>query len=88
MGAFMKIFALALLVTGSIFAVAHDANAEGRRMMIFTIYGSYDSISHGSTTTVVDFTTQVACREARKALQRDNTLRTQDFRVVATCVDP
>jgi len=57
-------------------------------MLIFTIYGSYDTVSNGATTTVVDFSTQVACRDARRALQRDNSLRTQDFWVVASCVDP
>jgi len=64
----MKRLVLALLVTGLIAATAQSAQAEERRMMIFAIYGGAGSTSATATTTVVDFTTQVACREAREAL--------------------
>jgi uncharacterized protein YggE len=84
----MKTLVLALLVTGLIAATAQSAQAEGRRMMIFAIYGGAGSTSATATTTVVDFTTQVACREAREALAHDRNMKAPGFHVFATCVEP
>ncbi len=67
---------------------AGSAEAEGRRMMIFAIYGPDGSTGSSTTTTVVDFSTMVACREARRALQRNHRLASGGFRVIATCVEP
>lgn len=50
-------------------AAATTAQAEGRRMIIFTLYAADGSTDSTATTTVIDFTTQVACREARDALR-------------------
>ncbi|MFZ2017393.1 MAG: hypothetical protein WAU90_01800 [Methyloceanibacter sp.] len=57
-------------------------------MLIFAIYGASGATGSAATTTVVDFTTMVACREARIALQRDEHLKTPGFHVFATCVEP
>jgi uncharacterized protein YggE len=84
----MKRLALALLFSGLVVATAQNAQAEGRRMMIFAIHGGAGSTSATATTTVVDFTTQVACREARDALQHDRNMKAPGFHVFATCVEP
>ena len=84
----MKRTALALLLASMALIAADTAEAEGRRMMIFSVYGPDGSTGSSATTTIVDFSTQVACREARRAIQRDRGLATGGFRVIATCVDP
>jgi uncharacterized protein YggE len=84
----MKQLALALLLSGLMLTVAHAAQSEGRRMLIFAIYGADGTTGSAATTTVVDFTTQVACRDARNALHRDNKMKAPGFRVFATCVEP
>ena len=84
----MKQTALALLVASMALIAADTADAEGRRMMIFAIYGPDGSTGSSTTTTVVDFTTLVACREAQRAIQRNYELASGGFRVIATCVDP
>lgn len=66
-------------------AAATTAQAEGRRMIIFTLYAADGSTDSTATTTVIDFTTQVACREARDAL-RD--AKAPGFGLFATCVEP
>ena len=81
----MKRLALALLVFG-LMASATTAQAEGRRMIIFTLYAADGSSDSTATTTVIDFTTQVACREARDELQRN--ARAPGFGIFATCVEP
>ena len=84
----MKRLALALLFSGLMLTVAHTAQSEGRRMLIFAVYGPSGATGSSATTTVVDFTTQVACREARSALQRDDNMKAPGFRVFVTCVEP
>lgn len=80
----MKRLALALLLSGSMLGVAHAGDSEGRRMIIFTLFdGASDSTA---TTTVIDFTTQVACREARDELRRN--AKAPGFGLFATCVEP
>ena len=81
----MKRLALALLVFG-LMASATTAQAEGRRMIIFTLYAADGSTDSTATTTVIDFTTQVACREARDELRRN--ARAPGFGLFATCVEP
>jgi Flp pilus assembly CpaF family ATPase len=57
-------------------------------MLVFAIYGAAGTTGSAATTTVIDFTTMVACREARVALQHDEHLKTPGFHVFATCVEP
>jgi uncharacterized protein (DUF1778 family) len=56
-------------------------------MMIFAIYGEAGSTSATATTTVVDFTIQVACREARETLAHDRNMKAPGH-VFATCIEP
>lgn len=84
----MKRLTLALLCSGILLTAIGTAHAEGRRMLIFAMYGPDGTTGSAATTTVIDFTTQIACRDARNALQRDRNLRTPGFRVIATCVSP
>jgi hypothetical protein len=79
---------LALFLCGFVLNLAQAADSEGRRMLIFAIYGAAGTTGSAATTTVVDFTTMVACREARLALLRDEHLKTPGFHVFATCVEP
>jgi hypothetical protein len=79
---------LALFLSGFVLNAAHAAESEGRRMLIFAIYGAAGTTGSAATTTVIDFTTMVACREARVALQHDEHLKTPGFHVFATCVEP
>lgn len=79
---------LALILCGFALHAAEAAESEGRRMLIFAIYGAAGTAGSAATTTVVDFTTMVACREARLALQRDEHLKAPGFHVFATCVEP
>jgi hypothetical protein len=57
-------------------------------MLIFAIYGAAGTTGSATTTTVIDFTTMIACREARAALQHDEHLKAPGFHVFATCVEP
>jgi hypothetical protein len=82
----MKRLALALLLSGAMLGVAHSAQAEGRRMIVFTLYGAAGTSGSTATTTVIDFTTQVACREARDELRR--SAKAPGFGLFATCVEP
>jgi hypothetical protein len=82
----MNRLALALLLSGLMLGLAHTAQAEGRRMIVFTLYGAAGTTGSTATTTVIDFTTQVACREAREELRRN--ARAPGFGVFATCVEP
>ena len=84
----MKTLALAVLFSGLITNVAQPAESEGRRMLVFAIYGAAGTTGSAATTTVIDFTTQVACRDAREALQRDEQMKAPGFHVFATCVEP
>ncbi len=84
----MKTLALAVLFSGLITNVAQSAESEGRRMLVFAIYGAAGTTGSAATTTVIDFTTQVACRDAREALQRDEQMKAPGFHVFATCVEP
>jgi hypothetical protein len=79
---------LALVFCGFALSAAQAAESEGRRMLIFAIYGAAGTTGSAATTTVIDFTTMVACREARTALQHDEHLKTPGFHVFATCVEP
>ena len=79
---------LALFLCGFVLNVAKAAESEGRRMLIFAIYGAAGTTGSAATTTVIDFTTMIACREARVALQRDEHLKAPGFHVFATCVEP
>jgi hypothetical protein len=79
---------LAVLFSGLMLNVAQAAESEGRRMLVFAIYGAASTTGSAATTTVIDFTTMVACREARVALQHDEHLKTPGFHVFATCVEP
>jgi hypothetical protein len=60
--------------------------AEGRRMIVFTLYAADNSTASTATTTVIDFSTQVACREARDELRRN--AKAPGFGLYATCVEP
>jgi len=82
----MKQLALALLISGGVLSVADAAHAEGRRMIIFTLYAADGTTDSTATTTVIDFTTQVACREARDELRRN--AKAPGFGLYATCVEP
>ncbi len=62
---------LALVFCGFALNAAQAAESEGRRMLVFAIYGAAGTTGSAATTTVIDFTTMVACREARLALQHD-----------------
>ncbi len=84
----MKRLALALFLSGFALVAAHAAESEGRRMLVFAIYGAAGTNGSAATTTVIDFTTQIACREARIALQRDEEMKAPGFHVFATCVEP
>jgi len=67
-------------------AAVQAAQAEGRRMIVFTLYGAAGTSGSTATTTVIDFTTQVACREARDELRRN--AKAPGFGIFATCVEP
>jgi hypothetical protein len=54
-------------------------------MLIFAIYGAVGSTGSAATTTVADFITQVAFREAREGPQHDKNMRALGFYVFATC---
>ena len=82
----MKRLALALLISGLAVAAANTAQAEGRRMIVFALYGATGTTGSTATTTVIDFTTQVACREARDELRRN--AKAPGFGLFATCVEP
>lgn len=82
----MKRLALALLLSGLALGAVHAAESEGRRMIVFTLYGAAGTTGSTATTTVIDFTTQVACKEARNELRRN--ARAPGFGVFATCVEP
>ena len=84
----MKKLALALLLSGLALGAAHAAESEGRRMLVFAIYGAAGANGSAATTTVIDFTTMVACRAARDALMRDGDMKAPGFHVFATCVEP
>ena len=79
----MKRLGLALIFSALALGAAHSADSEGRRMLVFALYGSASTPGSTATTTVIDFTTMVACREARNA-----GLKAPGFRLVATCVEP
>jgi hypothetical protein len=81
----MKRLALALLFSGVFLSSVH-AESEGRRMIVFTLYGAAGTTGSTATTTVIDFTTQVACREARDELRRK--AKAPGFGIFATCVEP
>ena len=59
---------LALVFCGFALNAAQAAELEGRRMLVFAIYGAAGTTGSAATTTVIDFTTMIACREARLAL--------------------
>jgi hypothetical protein len=82
----MKRLALALLISGAALCVADAAHTEGRRMIVFALYGASGTTGSTATTTVIDFTTQVACREARDELRRN--AKAPGFGLFATCVEP
>ena len=82
----MKPLAFALLFSGLMLSAAHAAQTEGRRMIVFTLYGADGTTGSTATTTVIDFTTQVACREARDELRRN--ARAPGFGIFVTCVEP
>ena len=79
---------LALVFCGFALNAAQAAELEGRRMLVFAIYGAAGTTGSAATTTVIDFTTMIACREARLALQHDEDLKSPGFHVFATCVEP
>jgi hypothetical protein len=81
----MKRLALALLISGLTLGAAH-AESEGRRMIIFTLFAADGATDSTATTTVIDFTTQVACRQARDELRRN--AKAPGFGLFATCVEP
>jgi hypothetical protein len=82
----MKRLALALLLSGVMLSAAHATESQGRRMLVFTLYGADGTTGSTATTTVIDFTTQVACREARDELRRN--ARAPGFGIFVTCVEP
>ena len=57
-------------------------------MLVFALYGTAGTPGSAATTTVIDFSTQVACREARDELHSNSKLKAPGFRVFATCVGP
>lgn len=77
---------LAVLFSGLMLNMAQATESEGRRMLIFAIYGAAGTTGSAATTTVIDF--MVACREARIALQHDQQMKAPGFHVFATCVEP
>ncbi len=79
---------LALFLCGFVLNMAQAAESEGRRMLVFAIYGAAGTSGSAATTTVIDFTTMIACREARLALKHDDRLKSPGFHVFATCVEP
>jgi hypothetical protein len=79
---------LALIFSALALNVAQSAESEGRRMLVFALYGAAGTTGSAATTTVIDFTTQVACRQARDELRSNAKLRAPGFSVVATCVEP
>jgi hypothetical protein len=68
--------------------LARTAQSEGRRMLVFALYGAAGTVGSAATTTVINFSTQVACREACNAPQSNSKLKAPGFRVLATCVEP
>lgn len=79
---------LALVFSVLALSAAQSAESEGRRMLVFALYGNAGTPGSTASTTVIDFTTMVACREARDELRSNSRLRAPGFRVVATCVEP
>lgn len=65
---------------------AQSAESEGRRMLVFALYGAAGTTGSTATTTVIDFTTMVACRAARDELRHH--ARAPGFSIFATCVEP
>ena len=57
-------------------------------MLVFALYGAAGTPGSAATTTVIDFSTKVACREARDELHSNSKLKAPGFRVFATCVEP
>lgn len=55
-------------------------------MPVFTLYGAAGTTGSTATTTVIDFTTQVARKEARDELRRN--ARAPGFDIFVTCVEP
>jgi hypothetical protein len=88
MGVSMRTLGLALLFSGLVLNAAHSTQSEGRRMLVFALYGTAGTPGSATTTTVIDFSTQVACREARDELHSNSKLKAPGFRVFATCVEP
>jgi hypothetical protein len=88
MGVSMRTLGLALLFSGLVLNAAHSTQSEGRRMLVFALYGTAGTPGSAATTTVIDFSTQVACREARDELHSNSKLKAPGFRVFATCVEP
>ena len=84
----MKRLGLALIFSALALGAAHSADSEGRRMLVFAPYGSASTPGSTATTPVIDFSTMVACREARDELRRNAGLKALGFRLVATCVEP
>ncbi len=86
----MKRFALALLFSGLMLnvAVSSEHESEGRRMLVFAVYGAAGTTGSSATTTVIDFSTQVSCKEARDELRSDAKLKVPGFHIFATCVEP
>jgi len=84
----MKRLVLALLVTGLIAATAQSAQADGRRMMIFAIYGGAGSTSATATTTVVEFHHPGRPPRGARSLGHDRNMKAPGFHVFATCVEP
>ena len=82
----MKRLALVVAFSGLMLSAVHAADSEGRRMIVFTLYGPDGTTSSTATTSVIDFTTQVACRAARDELRRN--AKAPGFGVFATCVEP
>jgi hypothetical protein len=84
----MRTLGFALLFSGLVLNAAHAAPSEGRRMLVFALFGATGTPDSAATTTVIDFSTQVACKEARDELQSNSKLKAPGFRVFATCVEP
>jgi hypothetical protein len=55
-------------------------------MIVFTLYGAAGTTGSTATTTVINFTTQVACREARGT--NSGAAKAPGFGIFATCVEP
>ena len=83
----MRTLGLARLFSGLVLNAAHSAQSEGRRMLVFALYGAAGTTGSAATTTVIDFSTKVACREARDELHSNSKLKAQGFRVFATGVE-